>query len=375
MPDAIVIGAGPAGLAAAAALKGQGFAVDLLEQASAVGSSWRGHYDCLKLHTARGRSGLPGMAFPAEVGRFPSRAAVITYLEAYAAANALSPRFGVAVKTIQLDGDGWRVTHTDGTDRTDVVVVATGLNGTPHVPVWPQQEVFAGQIIHSSGYRNARGFAGQRVLVVGFGNSGGDIALDLAQAGVDVTLSQRGPVNILPKELFGVPITSFGLLSKLLGYRAADRITAPILRWAVGQPEDYGLQSTGKGPGARVIEDGRIPLIDVGTLGAIKAGQIAIKPGIATFTQDGVTFADDSAAPFDAVIAATGYNVDLRPLLGDSPALTDDGKPTISGAATAAPGLYFCSFRVSPDGQLFTTGRESLAIAADAAARFSLATA
>ncbi len=373
MPNAIVIGAGPAGLASAAALQDQGFAVDLLERAATVGDSWRRHYDCLRLHTTRGRSGLPGLAFPDNVGRYPSRQAVVDYLDAYAKAHSLAPRFGVTVTGIARAEDGWRVTHTAGEDRADVVVVATGLNGTPKLPDWPGR--FDGPVVHSSKYRNPDAYAGQKVLVVGFGNSGGDIALDLAEAGVEITLSQRGPVNILPKELFGVPITSFGLLSKLLGYKAADVLTAPILRMAVGRPENYGLQSTGKGPGARVIEDGRIPLIDVGTLGAIKAGQITVKPGIEMLDGASVHFADGTAAPFDAVIAATGYNVGLRPLLGASPALDAEGRPKVSGAGTLERGLYFCSFRASPNGQLFATGQEALAIAAEAARAFSLATA
>ncbi len=358
-------------MAAGAALQDQGFAVEILERARAVGTSWRNHYDCLHLHTARGRSGLPGLAMDASVGRYPSRDAVISYLERYAAHHQLNPRFGVMVTGVKRDGDGWIVTTDNAPTRGDVVVVATGLNATPHVATWPGE--FDGPILHSSAYRNPRPFAGQRVLVVGFGNSGGDVALDLAKAGVDVTLSQRGPVNILPKELFGMPITSFGLLSKLLGYKTADLLTAPIRRLVIGRPEDYGLQSTGKGPGARVIEDGRIPLIDVGTLGAIKAGQIAVKPGIARLDAKEVAFADNSRAPFDAIIAATGYNVDLRGLLGQSPALDANGRPKVSGGGTVERGLYFCSFRVSPDGQLFATGKEALAIAAHAKGAFSLA--
>ncbi len=371
MPKAIVIGAGPAGLAAAAAMMSKGFAVDVLERASDVASSWRGHYDCLRLHTARGRSGLPGLAFPASAGRYPSRAAVITYLEDYAQHHRITPRFGVTVTDVAQTDDGWTVSHDHGTDAAEVVVIATGLNGTPKMPDWPGH--FDGPILHSSAYRNAKDYAGQKVLVVGFGNSGGDIAVDLVQGGADVTLSQRGPVNILPKELFRMPITSFGLLSKLLGYKVADVLTAPVLRMVIGRPEDYGLQSSGKGPGARVIEDGRIPLIDVGTLGAIKAGQIVVKPGIAQLDGLQVQFSDGSVAPFDTIIAATGYQVDLRPLLGDSPALDDDGKPRVSGAETGQRGLYFCSFRVSPDGQLFTTGQEAQAIAVQAAEAFSLA--
>ncbi|WP_071674558.1 flavin-containing monooxygenase [Nioella nitratireducens] len=363
---AIIVGAGPAGLAAAACLKQRGVTVTLLDRAQTIASSWRNHYDSLHLHTARGRSTLPGLSYPKGVGKYPSREQVIAYLDAYAQHHGLAPRLGCTVTAIARKGAGWCVTHSDGAEQADIVVVATSVNGRPKTPDWPG--TFDGPILHSTDYRNAGPFAGRRVLVVGFGNSGGDIALDLSRAGVDVTVAVRSPVNILPKELFGVPITSFGLLTKLLGYRTADILTAPILRLKIGQAEDYGLHSMNKGPGAMVQEDGRIPMIDVGALGAIKAGRITVKPGVKALAGRTVRFDDDSAAPFDTIIAAIGYKVDLRPLLGpDCAALDPQGRPTVSGGPTAEPGLYFCSFRVSPDGQLFATSREAKAIAADVA--------
>ena len=371
---AVIIGAGPAGLAAAACLKQVGADVVLLEKAGTIASSWEQHYDCLHLHTARVRSQLPGPDYPASVGRYPSRTDVIAYLRDYQRHHDLRPRLGCNVTGVSKSPTGWQVSLAEESLEADVVVMATGLNGAPHLPANLTGTDFAGQILHASAYRNPNPYIGHRALVVGFGNSGGDIALDLADAGVDVTLSVRGPVNILPKELLGVPITSFGLLSKLLGYRLADTLTAPILRLAVGRPEDYGLQSTGKGPGARVIEDGRVPLIDVGTLGAIKHGRIAVKPGIDRVTTDMVHFTDGTNAPFDAVIAATGYLVDLNPLLGaDCGALDGQGRPKTSGADNDLPGLFFCSYRVSPDGQLFATAQEARAIAAKVRDDFGLA--
>ncbi len=363
---AIIVGAGPAGLASAACLKQRGIEVTLLDRAPTIASSWRNHYDSLHLHTARGRSTLPGMTYPKGVGKYPSRDQVIAYLDAYAQHHGLDPRLGCTVTGISRDRAGWCVTHSGGEERADIVVIATGVNGTPKTPDWPG--TFDGPVLHSTDYHTASPFKGQRVLVVGFGNSGGDIALDLSRSGVDVTLSVRSPVNILPKELFGVPITSFGLLTKLLGYKTADILTAPILRLKIGRAEDYGLRSMGKGPGAMVHEDGRIPMIDVGALGAIKAGRIAVKPGVKALEGTSVRFDDDSAGPFDTIIAAIGYTVDLRPLLGpDCAALDAQGRPKVSGGPTAEPGLYFCSFLVSPDGQLYATSREAEAIAAHVA--------
>ncbi|EAQ04227.1 dimethylaniline monooxygenase-like protein [Pseudooceanicola batsensis HTCC2597] len=366
---AIVVGAGPTGLAVGACLGQVGITPILLEKAATVGSSWRAHYDSLRLHTARHRSGLPGLPFPESAGRYPARAQVVDYLESYAEAQDLRPRFGCEVTAIRREGNLWRVEHGRGTEEAPVVVLATGLNGQPRLPDWT--EGFGGAVLHSSAYRSSRPFSGQRVLVVGFGNSGGDIALDLARAGVDVTLSVRGPVTILPKELFGVPITSFGLMSRLLGPRAADRLTAPILRRVVGRPEDYGLTS-GKGPATMVAEDGRIPMIDVGALAAIKAGAIKVRPGVAGVADRRVTFADEGTEGFDTVVAATGYRVDLRPLLGSAcRALDPQGRPVVSGGPSPEPGLYFCSYRASSEGQLRTSSREAKAIATHVAGAFA----
>ena len=359
---AIIIGAGPAGLATAACLQEVGVEVEILDRSDRVGDSWRRHYDCLHLHTSRGRSGLPGLKFPARAGRYPSLSEVIDYLEDYAGHHALAPQFGCDVTGVAQCGEEWQVTHAQGQSTADIVVIATGINGAPRVPDWPGQ--FDGPLLHSSAYRNAAPYSGKRVLVVGFGNSGGDIALDLAKAGVAVDLSVRGAVNILPKQLFGIPITSYGMLTRLLGYKLADRLTAPVLRMAVGRPQDYGLHAMAKGPAAMVIEDARIPMIDAGALGAIKAGRITVRPGIAALEGDAVRFSDGSAQPYDAVIAAIGYTVDLRPLLGDDCAALDThGHARISGGPTAARGLYFCSLHVSPYGQLYATGQEAMAIA------------
>ncbi|WP_407492374.1 flavin-containing monooxygenase [Pseudooceanicola sp. MF1-13] len=362
MKKVLVIGAGPTGLAVGACLKQVGAEPVILERADQVGSSWRGHYDSLHLHTIRGRSGLPGLPFPESAGKYPSRDAVIAYLEDYAEHHGLRPMFGCEVTSIRRHGSTWYVTHSQGQEEASAVVMATSLNGTPRIPDWPGQ--FDGPILHSTAYKNAASFKGQSVVVVGFGNSGGDIALDLARSGAKVTMSVRGPVQILPKELFGVPITSFGLMAKLFGPRVADKLTAPVLRAKVGRPEDYGLQRYHKGPATMVAEDGRVPMIDVGALGAIKDGAIKVMPGIDRLNGAEVTFANGDRVAADAIIAATGYTADLRALLGDDCAALDDaGAPKVSGGPSGVPGLYFCSYRASSSGQLSASGQEAQVIA------------
>ncbi|WP_213546091.1 flavin-containing monooxygenase [Vannielia litorea] len=360
---AIVIGAGPAGLAAGACLKRAGVQVALLERAKEVAPAWHAHYDRLHLHTARGRSALPFRPMP-KGGRYPSRAEVADYLESYARAEGLEVRTSCSVEEVRREGALWQVRHSAGEDSADVVVFATGLNGTPRLPDWPGLDGFPGQITHSSEYRNAKAFAGQRVLVAGIGNSGGDIALDLAEGGAEVVVSARGPVSILPKEIFGIPVTSMQLVQRTLGPRIADAVTGPVIRALIGRPSDYGFATPAYGPVTQVVRDGRVPLIDPGILGAIRAGRVAVRGAVARVEDRKVIFAEGQPERFDAIVAATGYTHDLRPMLpGLQGVLDAAGSPRINGAPTAAPGLYFISYKASPNGQLKQIGIEAKSIA------------
>jgi cation diffusion facilitator CzcD-associated flavoprotein CzcO len=233
-------------------------------------------------------------------------------------------------------------------------------------------ESYSGAVLHSSEYRNPQSYAGKRVLVVGFGNSGGEIALDLANAGIDIALAVRGPVQILPRDLLGFPILSWAILYRRLPARFVDIVNAPVLRLAVGDFERLGLRRAAKGPRQMVEEDGRIPLIDVGTLAKIRDGSIRILGGIDRFTPDGVVFAGPAAEKFDAVVLATGFRPDLRKLLPDVEGLFDShGMPLVTGKATDAPGLYFCGQITSPTGQLREIGIEAQQIA-DSAKRYAV---
>ncbi len=363
----IVIGAGPAGLATAASLQRFGITATLLDAGQAIGDSWRSHYDRLVLHTARGKSGLPGLAMPRGFGRYPTKAQVVAYLADYAAHFKIAPQFATTVQSVRQTDTGWAVTHTGGTDTADAIVFATGMNAARYGAAIPGADSFPGSILHSSDYTNATPFTDKRTLVVGFGNSGGDIALDLSDAGMQTDIAVRNPVNLLPKELFGIPITSFGIVRKVLPYKLAEALMMPILRLKLGDYAAYGLRKSAKGPISQIIEDGRVPLIDVGTLAAIRAGRITVRQGPAQIDGNTVTFADGQAADYGAIILATGYRVDLCPMLGDMPGVLDNGRPITSGERTAAPGLYFCSYIPSADGQLARIGTEAQAIAADIA--------
>ena len=362
--DAIVIGAGPAGLAAAAALGERGLDAVILEKAETVGAVWRRHYDRLRLHTDRSHSALPGLPMPRTYGRYPSRLDVIDYLERYASRFALQPIFGTDVRSIRRDGTLWRADAGDRIFAAPAVVVATGWADFPYSPSWPGLDTFGGEVLHSSAYRNPDRFHGQRVLVVGFGNSGGEIALDVAQADIEVAMSVRGPVSILPRELLGVPILAWAIAEQKLPTRVADALNAPAIRLAVGPIEKLGLKRAAKGPRRMIEEDGRVPLLDVGTLALIRRGRIAVRPDIESLSPETVAFADGRVEPFDAIVLATGFRPDLSTLLPDvAGVLNASGRPLVSGRRTAAPGLFFCGAIASPYGQLREIGIEARRIA------------
>jgi cation diffusion facilitator CzcD-associated flavoprotein CzcO len=358
--DAIIIGAGPAGLACAASMGALGLNAKVLEKANAVGSVWRRHYDRLHLHTDRNHSGLPGMVMPRTYPTYPSREQVVEYLEDYAAHFRIQPAFNTTVLKVARDGSLWRVDADKASFSSPVVVIATGWADFPYRPSWLGSDTFQGNLIHSSEYKNASLYVGKRVLVVGFGNSGGEIALDLANAHIDTTLAVRGAVQILPRDLLGIPILSWAIAQKSLPTSIVDFINAPIIRLAIGPIEEFGLKRATKGPRRMIEEDGRVPLLDIGTLARIRDGSIKVRAGIDRFTPAGVIFSDQRAQSFDTVILATGFRPDLRKLLPDvNGVLSQVGKPLVTGQAMSVPGLYFCGLIASPTGQLREIGLEA----------------
>ena len=206
----VVVGAGPAGLGVAGALKRRGVGALVLERADVVGSSWHGRYDGLRLNTVRWMSGQPGLAIPRRAGRWPARDAFVSYLERYAEHHALDVRLGVGVERIDRADGGWRLATSEGEITARFVVVATGYDHTPRLPDWPGRDGFTGRLIHSKEYRNPAPFRGERVLVVGAGNTGTEVAAQLVDGGAAaVALSMRTPPNFVSRELRGVPITPF----------------------------------------------------------------------------------------------------------------------------------------------------------------------
>ncbi|GIW71749.1 MAG: dimethylaniline monooxygenase [Planctomycetota bacterium] len=371
--DTVVIGAGPAGLAAAACLGRAGVPYVVLEREQQVAPVWRRHYERLCLHTVKEQSALPFMPFPDDWPRYVPRARFVEYLERYAERFGIRPRFGQEVtELVPAAGAGWRVRTAAGSRlEAERVVVATGYTCEPCVPSWPGQEHYRGQVLHSARYRNGAPFSGRRVLVVGAGNSGAEIALDLWEAGARPALSVRGPVHVVPRDLLGTPAQRSAILLSKLPLWLADAIGSTLARLAMGDLERYGLRRPRCGPLTQVVRYGRIPWIDIGTVALIKQGQLPVFPGIERFTERGVRFAGGREEEFDAVLLATGYRARLDRLLAGAAELTDErGYPRWHGREVPGrPGLYFIGFANPISGALREIALEARRIAAAIAAR------
>ncbi|MEQ8147415.1 NAD(P)/FAD-dependent oxidoreductase [Streptomyces sp. OP7] len=352
-----VIGGGPGGLSVAYALRERGVRAVVLERSGRVGDSWRRHYDRLHLHTTRRLSALPGLAMPRRFGRWPSRDDVVRYLEKYAEHHRLEIVTGVEVSRVErtADGDGWLLHATGGRELTGAaVVVATGFNHTPRVPDWPGRDTYTGEFLHASAYRNAKPFAGRDVLVVGVGNTGAEIAVDLVEGGASrVRLAVRTPPHIVRRSTAGWPAQYSGVLVRRLPVGLVDRISRVQARIAVPDLSDRGLPRPDSGLYTRVRE-GAIPVQDVGLIDAVRKGTVEVVAAVEGFEEDRVLLADGERITPDAVVAATGYERGLEGLVGGLGVLDDRGRPVVHGARTpeGAPGLHFTGFTNPISGNL-----------------------
>jgi putative flavoprotein involved in K+ transport len=360
-PNLIVVGAGPAGLAASAEARRNGLGVEILEATGAVAASWRRHYDRLYLHTTRRLSGLPGLPIPERMGRWVARDDFIEYLEVYAGKIGVPIRFGFRVNRIDRRPTGWVLETNEGSREAGQVVVATGVNHTPRMPDWPGKDGFAGELVHSSSYRSPAPFRGRDVLVAGAGNSGAELAADLVEGGAGkVWISIRTPPNIVRRDNpGGIAPQHLGMLMRPLPRGVVDPISLLVQRLLIGDLSRFGIPAPRLGVASRVLEE-RIPLIDVGFLAQLKAGRIEVVPAIAAF-DGGDVVCGQRRLHADAVIAATGYSHGLDALAGHLGVLDPGGRPLRHAPEShpQAPGLYFIGYSNPITGNLLEIARDA----------------
>ena len=168
-----MVGAGPAGLAVAGCLRARGSSLELLERSHRLAEAWHERYESLWLHTDKRHSELPGLAYPKRYPRYVPKGQFLAYLETFVQRFDLHPRWGEEAVSARRVGELWELRTASSVYRARNLVVATGHASRPNWPGWPGFDSFHGPVVHSSRYRNPLPYVGKRVLVVGFGNSGG----------------------------------------------------------------------------------------------------------------------------------------------------------------------------------------------------------
>ena len=363
--DTLIIGAGPAGLAVAGRLSKMKIPFLLLEKAGRVAAAWHEHYDRLCLHTVKEHSNLPHAELPAHYPVYVPRLDMVAYWDDYIRQMNIAPLFGQEVSGVRRVGEEWVTESDGGVFHSKRVVVATGYNRTPYLPEWPGQEDFKGAFLHSRQYRNAAPFADKRVLVVGIGNTGAELALDLYEKGAFPSISVRGPVNFIRRDIGGRPAQHTAILLGKLPNWAYDFIARQVQKLTVGNLTPFGIPASPYAPSEQLRRFGKVPVIDIGTLDLIKQRKVKILPGIRQFNADSVTFENNQTEPFDAVIACTGYRARVEDFVGNAQALLNErGYPRSLWFDEAAfRGLYFCGFSTPLSGILRNIKMDSEKIA------------
>lgn len=364
MPDhkIIIVGGGAAGLTTAGALKYLGLDSVILDKDTEVGGTWARRYARLHLHSVRSYSGLAHYPLPRTWPKWVPKDRFVLYLKAYAAHFHLNWIGNTIVRRVRQDAEGgWLIETNQDVWRSKIAVIAAGHYGTPVVPDWPGRDDYSGQLLHSIDYRTGRAFAGKRVLVVGSGNSGTEIACDLAEQGAAfVANSIRTPPPVAPREFLGTPVQVFGITMSALPSSIADRISEVIARIAIGDLSPYEVRPAAWQP----FSASKVPIIDVGWVKEVKKGSVQLRPGVARLTATGVIYDDGQAEDFEVIVAATGFKTGL-PDLVDVPGLLDErGYPRVpSGQPTSARGLYFMGYTESVRGHLYEANRDSRRLA------------
>jgi indole-3-pyruvate monooxygenase len=366
--NTLIVGASVSGLASAACLQKQNIDYLIIEKTNSIGTPWRNHYHRLHLHTNKRISNLPYKKFDSPIPRYPSRQQVVDYLEDYQRELGIDPIFNTEAKGIKKDAVDWVTETNNETFHSRYVIIATGAFTKPKPVYFKGIETFPGKILHSYEYKTGSDFKGQKVLVVGFGNSACEIAIDLYEQGAQPSMSVRSPVNVIPRDVFGIPILELSLLMSNLPPGFADAVNAPLLRLLVGNITKLGLKRLPYGPLEQIRKNASIPLLDIGTIKLIREGHVSVHDDIDHIEDRTIYFIDGKKHQFDAIVAGIGYYRDYEEFIEVDPSRFEDLKqPVHKQKYFGKDGLYFCGFWISPTGQIREIGLDARTIAKDIA--------
>jgi putative flavoprotein involved in K+ transport len=313
----IIVGAGPAGLAMAYELQQRNLSYRILERCR-IGFAWQNHYDRLHLHTLKQVSALPGLPMPDDYPPFPSAAQFQRYLAQYARHFQLDVASGVEVQSATWNARAWQIMTNQGLVEGDTLVVATGIWSTPYVPALGGEAEFGGSIMHSRDYRNPTPFVGKRTLVVGVGNSGAEIAVDLSENGVATGISIQSGAAFVPHPRSAMAMRALSWLFRRMPRSLSERVLRRVRR-------DYSAIGIPWPPG--MLLDA-YPVVGYQLPEAVAAGRVTRSPGVSRFLPGRVQFDNGSSEPFDAVVMATGYRPTIH-FVADQVDLDQHGKPRV----------------------------------------------
>jgi len=366
--NTLVIGASISGLASAAALQKQGIEYIIIEKESQAVAPWRNHYERLHLHTNKRVSNLPYKKFDRSIPGYPSRQQVIDYLEDYQKEFNIHPVFNSEARSVKKEGDFWLTKTNTETFRSKYVIMATGPFAKPKPVNFKGMETFPGKLIHSYAYKTGKDFKGQKVLVVGFGNSACEIAIDLYEQGALPSMSVRSPVNVIPRDILGIPILEISQLMSRMPPRLADTINAPLMRLLFGDITKLGLKKMSYGPFEQIQKDGNVPVLDIGIIKHIRKGHIKIFEDIDHFEGSTIHFTDNRRENFDAIIAGIGYYQNAAEIVSADKTRFDDLRSCVDKQKYfGKDGLYFCGFWIGPRGQIHEISLDAQKISKDIA--------
>ncbi|KAK4774377.1 hypothetical protein SAY86_009312 [Trapa natans] len=328
----VIVGAGPSGLAAAASLSRLSIPYIILEREDCFASLWQKYtYDRLHLHLKKAYCQLPHMPFPPDYPDYVPKDWFIRYLEDYVDRFEIKPVYKRSVESATYDeaAGKWRITARDmnsegGSEKEyscRFLVVASGETAEPFVPEVEGLGTFPGKVIHSTMFKSGKEFEASRVLVVGSGNSGMEIALDLANHGVRTSMVVRSPMYILSRRMMAV-----AFVLKCLPDELVDPILVLLSKLVYGDMPKYGIGRPTEGPLLMKHKYGKYPITDVGTCKKIRSGEIQVLPAIESIEENVMQFKDRRSQPFDSIIFCTGFKRSINNWLqGDNSMLDEDG--------------------------------------------------